>query len=112
MKQLIQKLNELCTEMPTSTKFFHRPLLAFPYLNLSSGEKEVVTPGIIGVGAVATGKAKKAAKEQSVAQERKMVQQKLNDIIASKCIFWGEVMIKSVHTPFITPENDANKGSE
>ncbi|OWZ14612.1 Vacuolar protein sorting-associated protein [Phytophthora megakarya] len=112
VKQLIQKLNELSTEMPTSTNFFQRPLSAFQFLNLSSNEKEVMTPGAEGSSAAATAKAKNAAKEQSIAQEREMVQQKLDEIIASECIFCGEVMIKSIHTPFITPEDEANEGSE
>ncbi|KAG6576402.1 Vacuolar protein sorting-associated protein 18 [Phytophthora cinnamomi] len=112
VKQLIQKLNELSTEMPASTNFFQRPLSAFPFLNLSSSEKEVMTPGAEGSSAAATAKAKNAAKEQSIAQEREMVQQKLDEIIASECIFCGEVMIKSIHTPFITPEDEANEGSE
>ncbi|KAE8911732.1 Vacuolar protein sorting-associated protein 18 [Phytophthora fragariae] len=112
VKQLIQKLNELSTEMPASTNFFQRPLSAFPFLNLSSSEKEVMTPGAEGISVAATAKAKNAAKVQSIAQEREMVQQKLDEIIASECIFCGEVMIKSIHTPFITPEDEANEGSE
>ncbi|TDH68068.1 hypothetical protein CCR75_004272 [Bremia lactucae] len=112
VKQLIQKLTELSTEMPTRTNFFHRPLSTFPFLNLSSSEKEVMTPGIDGASVAATAKAKNAAKEQSIAQEREMVQQKLDEIIASECIFCGEVMIKSIHSPFITPEDEANEGSE
>uniref|UniRef100_A0AAV1V4J9 Pep3/Vps18 beta-propeller domain-containing protein n=2 Tax=Peronospora matthiolae TaxID=2874970 RepID=A0AAV1V4J9_9STRA len=112
VKQLVQKLNELSTEMPASTNFFQRPLSAFPFLNLSSSEKEAMTPGSEGSSAATTAKAKSAAKEQSIAQEREMVQQKLDEIIASECMFCGEVMIKSIHTPFITPEDEANEGSE
>ncbi|RLN02542.1 hypothetical protein BBJ28_00014298 [Nothophytophthora sp. Chile5] len=112
VKQLVQKLNELSTEMPTTTNFFQRPLAAFPFLNLTSSEKEVMTPGAEGASAASTAKAKNAAKEQSIAQEREMVQQKLDEIIASECIFCGEVMIKSIHTPFITPEDEASEGSE
>ncbi|KAI9918243.1 hypothetical protein PsorP6_012185 [Peronosclerospora sorghi] len=112
VKQLIQKLNELSTEMPVSTNLFHRPLKAFSFLNLSSSEKEVMTPGVEGNSAAVNAKAKNAEKEQSIAQEREMVQQKLDEIIESECIFCGEVMIKSIHTPFITPENEANEGSE
>uniref|UniRef100_A0AAV1VIA3 Uncharacterized protein n=1 Tax=Peronospora matthiolae TaxID=2874970 RepID=A0AAV1VIA3_9STRA len=98
--------------MPASTNFFQRPLSAFPFLNLSSTEKEAMTPGSEGSSAATTAKAKSGAKEQSIAQEREMVQQKLDEIIASECIFCGEVMIKSIHAPFITPEDDANEGSE
>ncbi|KAI9910073.1 hypothetical protein PsorP6_011082 [Peronosclerospora sorghi] len=99
VKRLIQKLNELSTEMPVSTNLFHRPLVAFSFLNLSSSEKEVMTPGVEVNSAAVNAKAKNAAKEQSIAQEREMVKQKLDDIIASECIFCGEVMLKSIHTP-------------
>ncbi|KAF4321788.1 hypothetical protein BBO99_00000674 [Phytophthora kernoviae] len=112
VKQLIQKLNELSTEMPASTNFFQRPLAAFTFLNLSSSEKEAMTPGADGNSAAATAKAKNAAKEQSIAQEREMVQQKLDEIIASECIFCGEVMIKSIHTPFIASEDEEDEGRE
>ncbi|RLN56931.1 hypothetical protein BBJ29_000880 [Phytophthora kernoviae] len=112
VKQLIQKLNELSTEMPVSTNFFQRPLAAFTFLNLSSSEKEAMTPGADGNSAAATAKAKNAAKEQSIAQEREMVQQKLDEIIASECIFCGEVMIKSIHTPFIASEDEEDEGRE
>ncbi|KAG7401490.1 Vacuolar protein sorting-associated protein 18 like protein [Phytophthora boehmeriae] len=112
VKQLIQKLNELSTEMPASTNFFQRPLAAFTFLNLSSSEKEAMTPGADGNSAAATAKAKNAAKEQSIAQEREMVQQKLDEIIASECIFCGEVMIKSIHTPFIASEDEESEGRE
>ncbi|CEG37781.1 vacuolar protein sorting-associated protein 18 [Plasmopara halstedii] len=112
VKQLIQKLTELSTEMPARTNFFQRPLSAFTFLNLSSSEKEVMTPGAEGGNAATTAKAKNAAKEQSIAQEREMVQQKLDEIIASECIFCGEVMIKSIHTPFISPQDEINEGKE
>ncbi|KAI9895836.1 hypothetical protein PsorP6_018388 [Peronosclerospora sorghi] len=112
VKQLIQKLNELSTEMPVSTNLFHRPLADFSFLNLSSSEKEVTTPGVEGNSAAVNTKAKNAAKEQSIAQEGEIVQQKLDEIIASECIFCGEVMINSILTPFITPEDEANEGSE
>ncbi|KAI9906003.1 hypothetical protein PsorP6_013411 [Peronosclerospora sorghi] len=75
LKQLIQKLNELSTEIPVSTNLFHRPLAAFSFLNLSSSEKEVMKPGVEGNSAAVNAKAKNAAKEQSIAQEREMVQQ-------------------------------------
>ncbi|KAI9908092.1 hypothetical protein PsorP6_016426 [Peronosclerospora sorghi] len=90
LKQLIQKLNELSTEMPVSTNLFHRPLAAFSFLNLSSSEKEVMTQGVEGNIAAVNAKAKNSAKEQSIAQEREILQQKLDEIIASECIFCGE----------------------
>ncbi|DAZ97990.1 TPA: hypothetical protein N0F65_005148 [Lagenidium giganteum] len=107
VKQLIQKLNELSTVMPSNAGFFQRPLTAaLPFLNLSSSEKETMTPG-----ADNDNKPGDAA-AQSTAQEREMVQQKLDEIIASECIFCGEVMIKSIHTPFITIEDEELEGAE
>ncbi|KAI9906297.1 hypothetical protein PsorP6_002773 [Peronosclerospora sorghi] len=90
VKQLIQKLNELSTEMPVSNNLFHRPLAAFSFLNLYSSEEEVMTPGVEGNSAAVNAEAKNAAKEQSIAQEREMVQQKHDEIIASECIFCDE----------------------
>lgn len=109
VKQLIQKLTELSVEMPTTNKFF-QPLSAFAFLNLTSSEKEAMHPGG-NDGATPAQSAADAAK-QSLAQEREMVQQKLDEIIASECIFCGEVMIKSIHTPFITPDDELSEGAE
>jgi vacuolar protein sorting-associated protein 18 len=107
VKQLVQKLQELSTEIPTSTKFFQNSFaMALPFLNLTSSEKEAMN-----AKDDKTTSASDAAK-QSLAQEREMVQQKLDEIIASECIFCGEVMIKSIHAPFITPEDELAEGNE
>lgn len=108
VKQLIQKLNELSIEMPATTNFFQRPLSAIPFLNLTTSEKEAMNPN----GDAANATSASDAAKQSIAQEREMVQQKLDEIIASECIFCGEVMIKSIHTPFITPDDELSEGAE
>lgn len=114
VKQLIQKLTELSVELPTTTKFFQHPLSAFTFLNLTSSEKEAMNPSGSGGDATAATTAQSAAEaaKQSLAQEREMVQQKLDEIIASECIFCGEVMIKSIHTPFLTPDDELAEGAE
>lgn len=107
VKQLVQKLQELSTELPASGTFFQKPLVsAFPFLNLGSGDKENAANN--GTDAAAAAKAAK----QSLAQEREMVQQKLDEIVASECLYCGDVMIKSIHLPFITPEDEQQEGSE
>lgn len=107
VKQLLQTLTDLSTDLPARTPFFQRPLAALPFLNLSSSEKDVMTPGHDGGDGTTA-----AAKEHALAQERELVQQKLDDMIASECIFCGEVMIKSLHTPFISIEDDWMEGQE
>ncbi|KAJ0395070.1 hypothetical protein P43SY_011458 [Pythium insidiosum] len=110
VKQLVQKLQELSTEASSSNNFFQLPLsAALPFLNLSSGEKDAAMNG---TGSSSDSKAKAKKDKQNVAQEREMVQQKLDEIIASECIFCGEVMIKSIHMPFITPEDELTEGAE
>lgn len=108
VKQLVQKLNELSTELPASTNFFQRPLSSFPFLNLTSGDKENNDANAKNASKATAD----AAAKQALAQEREMVQQKLDEIIASECLFCGEVMIKSIHLPFITPEDEMQEGSE
>ncbi|TMW64247.1 hypothetical protein Poli38472_012869 [Pythium oligandrum] len=112
VKQLVQKLQELSTmEVPTTTSFFQRPFsAALPFLNLSSSEKDAMQALNGGDGANAPNP--KEAAKQTLAQEREMVQQKLDEIIASECIFCGEVMIKSIHSPFVTPDDEEAEGSE
>lgn len=109
VKQLVQKLQELSTELPASGNFFQRPLSAFPFLNLTSGDKENAA---VNSDAAANSSAAAKAAKQSLAQEREMVQQKLDEIVASECLFCGDVMIKSIHLPFITPEDEQQEGSE
>lgn len=106
VKQLLQKLNELSTEAQSNaSNFFQRPLSTLSFLNLNNAEKD-------GANGEANAKETSAAQQQNLTQEREMVQQKLDEIIASECIFCGEVMIKSIHTPFIAPEDDALEGAE
>lgn len=114
VKQLMQKLTELSTEMPSaSTAFFKSATFAaaLPFLNLSNTEKETMAPGVSDADAHGKQNTNDAA-AQNVAREREMVQQKLDEIIASECIFCGEVMIKSIHLPFITPEDEDLEGAE
>ena len=44
--------------------------------------------------------------------ERDVLQHQLDEIIASECIFCGEVMIQSITMPFVTTEEWANEGSD
>ncbi|EQC35886.1 hypothetical protein SDRG_06635 [Saprolegnia diclina VS20] len=89
VKQLMQKLQELSLEPPQST--FQR------VANVFSSDKN-------------SADAITALKTNT--NERELVQQKLDEIVASECIFCGEVMIKSIHLPFITDEDEAREGAE
>jgi hypothetical protein len=101
VKQLVQKLQELSTDMPSSTNMFQRSLAAaIPFLKEKQNRNNN------------NAKDDPESNQQNLAQERDMVQQKLDEIIASECIFCGEAMIKSIHQPFITPEDEEREGAE
>ncbi|OQR96192.1 vacuolar protein sorting-associated protein 18 [Thraustotheca clavata] len=89
VKQLMQKLQELSLEPQQST--FQR------VANIFSTDKSNADA----ISAMKTN-----------TNERELVQQKLDEIIASECIFCGEVMIKSIHLPFITEDDEAREGAE
>ncbi|RHY78201.1 hypothetical protein DYB34_002015, partial [Aphanomyces astaci] len=96
VKQLIQKLNELsaddATNQPSSA--YRR---AWNALTNNNNDK--------------TAEATMAAMKGNT-NERDVVQLKLDEIVAAECIFCGEVMIKSIHTPFITDEDEAREGAD
>ncbi|CCI41742.1 unnamed protein product [Albugo candida] len=129
VKQLTQKLNDLTTAMAKTQSTSRSKLLkgslatALPFLNLEketgglsaafsalSGSKDNVKSTF--APSHANSRDQHVQKQQQLAQEKEIVQQKLDDIIASECIFCGDIMIKSIHTPFLTPEDEAKEGAD
>jgi hypothetical protein len=93
VKQLIQKLHQLSLE-PHQSALQRVKTVMFSFSNDKNNEENL------------------SASIKGNSNEREMVQQKLDEIVAAECIFCGEVMIKSIHVPFITDEDEAREGAE
>lgn len=50
--------------------------------------------------------------QPSAVSERELVQSKLDSIVASECIYCGEVMIKTITMPFITQDDEEREGAD
>ncbi|KAF0697671.1 Aste57867_11642 [Aphanomyces stellatus] len=97
VKQLIQKLQELSVDAGNEPSAYQRAWNALTAANSSNADKTTEAM---------------AAMKAGNTNEREMVQQKLDEIVAAECIFCGEVMIKSIHLPFITEEDEAREGAD
>uniref|UniRef100_A0AAV1SZ85 Uncharacterized protein n=1 Tax=Peronospora matthiolae TaxID=2874970 RepID=A0AAV1SZ85_9STRA len=99
--------------MPANTNFFQRSTaVSLPFFRIVIDQKGSGDVWLRGKQRRGDHKGKQCCERAVIAQEREMLQQKLDEIIAFECMFCGEVMIKSIHTSFITPEDEANEGSE
>ncbi|KAF0740927.1 hypothetical protein Ae201684_003814 [Aphanomyces euteiches] len=94
VKQLIQKLQELSTEPNQPSSAYQRAWNALTNVNADKNAEATM------------------AAMKGNTNERELIQQKLDEIVAAECIFCGEVMIKSIHAPFITDEDEAREGAE
>ena len=78
------------------TAQFLRQLLQSAYLSYSFSDK-VANEETISVGSKGSGGTKLSRREQ--------LRSELDDLIASECVFCGDIMVKSIDKPFIADED-------